>query len=307
MAEWLILLLLVPAIVVPIVMLVAFAGCDVIWRLDHVDPLPPAPVIWSANATSETQIMLTWIYEDPAATSFRVERKQLSPETTETVERASEVLRVGPSRFEFHDGGRIRATTYEYTVTAVFSDDSESTSSSPVRGTTLLANLSFDELNWEGWCLVQRIEAARLSGLSDGTNITLTLRGPLMGDAWIDRIYISNEADTGDLYDSAHKVAVYDPSAPTPFPVPMNAPVAFTVNYTSFDKGKALLIAVDFSSTSPSTIKSANVSEPGEAVAYFFLGAHAAETDRTLVSRDPGPDDGQSGDRISLIEQIEVE
>jgi hypothetical protein len=40
MGEWLILLVLVPAIVVPVVLLAGFAGCDKVWGLPHIADQP---------------------------------------------------------------------------------------------------------------------------------------------------------------------------------------------------------------------------------------------------------------------------
>ena len=53
MAEWLILLLLVPAIVVPVVMLVGFAGCQVLFPVD--DPPNGEDVATTGPLSSETQ------------------------------------------------------------------------------------------------------------------------------------------------------------------------------------------------------------------------------------------------------------
>ena len=53
MAEWLILLLLIPAIVVPVVLLVGFAGCDrllELWELTPTTSQPP--VIKSAEGAT---------------------------------------------------------------------------------------------------------------------------------------------------------------------------------------------------------------------------------------------------------------
>ena len=57
MTEWLILLLLVPAVVVPVVLLVGFAGCDGVFGLEHIytpPPVPVVPMIVSAMGTSGT-------------------------------------------------------------------------------------------------------------------------------------------------------------------------------------------------------------------------------------------------------------
>ena len=56
MTEWLLLLLLVPAIVVPVVLLFGFAGCG----FEGYVPLS-APIIESAIGTSVSSIRLTWM------------------------------------------------------------------------------------------------------------------------------------------------------------------------------------------------------------------------------------------------------
>jgi hypothetical protein len=295
MAEWLILLLLVPAIVVPVVMLVGFAGCSF-----DKGVAAGRPLMVSADATSDTAITLTWKYDEPAA-GFLIERKQLSNGAT-----GGELL---GSPTMYIDTNLRAATTYEYTVTAIHLDESRSNPSLPERGTTRLANLSIDDDEWEGWCLVQRIEPARLSGLSSGTNITLTVRASSVSAASIDRVYISHPADGGDPYDSAEQIKVYDisdPSTPMPFPVPLGqARTLPAVDYDRFDKGKALLIAVDFSDPAVSLSQIGIAGPQPGAVAYFFLGSHAGETNRTSVAR-PVRGDGQYADTVCLIEKIEV-
>ena len=128
MAEWLILLLLVPAIVVPVVMLVGFAGCS----FPHGVGVGPGPVMVSADATSDTAITLTWKYDEPAA-GFLIERKQLSNGAT-----GGELL---GSSTTYIDTNLRAATTYEYTVRAIHLDEMRSNPSLPERGTTRLANL----------------------------------------------------------------------------------------------------------------------------------------------------------------------
>jgi hypothetical protein len=55
MAEWLLLLLLVPAIVVPVVLLVGFAGCNQVFGLRETEHFPP--VIDEARGLSGTITM----------------------------------------------------------------------------------------------------------------------------------------------------------------------------------------------------------------------------------------------------------
>ena len=116
--------------------------------------------------------------------------------------------RFPPSPFEFDDigddiGGLEAATIYQYRVRARDSnDDIISNWSSPegtgVAGKTLSfeptfdaeSQLTLDEEGREGFCLVQRIEPARL--MLSGTQVRITLRGSSVSGASIDRIYISN-------------------------------------------------------------------------------------------------------------------
>src|SRR5262245_32488458 len=66
---------------------------------------------------------------------------------------------------------------------------------------TFSETLNADGTGWEGYCLVQRIEAVRLS--RSGKRVRLTLRASSTSAAYIDRIYISRPAPAGDPYDSA--------------------------------------------------------------------------------------------------------
>ena len=73
MAEWLILLLLVPAIVVPVVLLVGFAGCNQVFGLKETVNFPP--VIDEARGVSGTIIHLIWHF-DGGERKFRAPANQ---------------------------------------------------------------------------------------------------------------------------------------------------------------------------------------------------------------------------------------
>jgi hypothetical protein len=288
MAEWLILLLLVPAIVVPVVLLVGFAGCS--FRHGTAAPLPPTMV--SAIGKSVRVIALTWTYADPDAGPpkwFEVERTKLPELTVDPLFEASSPL---------DDQGLEPATSYSYRVRAVFSDGATSSWSESVVGTTLSFEETFsetlikDDANWEGYCLVQRIEAVRLS--RSGTEVKLTLRASSVSDASIDRIYISQPDPAGQPYASAS-----DLTAVTSTPVVVPADTAVTlpaVNYT-LDEGQPLLIAVDFSAAPPSGIRYTDAVTAQQASAYYKLGSAAAIADRTAFTSYPG---------LYLVEKIEV-
>ncbi|BBY43568.1 fibronectin type III domain-containing protein [Mycolicibacterium celeriflavum] len=131
MAEWLVLALLVPAIVVPVVLLFGFAGCDQVFGLDRLDAPQPAPIIESATGKSLSTITLTWAI-DQTATSIEFERTR--------VDAPGELYKFTvPASPPSHDdsAGLNPATTYEYTARAVFADGDRSEASAPVRASTL--------------------------------------------------------------------------------------------------------------------------------------------------------------------------
>ncbi|MGV0601153.1 hypothetical protein ABQE42_16095, partial [Mycolicibacterium pulveris] len=76
MTEWLLLVLLVPAIVVPVVLLLGFAGCDKVFGLDRLEEA--GPVIQSATGKSMSVITLTWMI-DETATEIEFERTRVNP------------------------------------------------------------------------------------------------------------------------------------------------------------------------------------------------------------------------------------
>src|SRR5262249_50715711 len=80
--EWLILCLAVPAIVVPIVLLWGFVGCDLVFKLDIVEVLAPVNLV--ATPRSSTSVSLTWVPAGANAVRFEVER--LDPGATDFVE-----------------------------------------------------------------------------------------------------------------------------------------------------------------------------------------------------------------------------
>jgi hypothetical protein len=200
MTEWLTLLLLVPAVVVPVVLLVGFAGCDRVFGLEHIDtppPVPVVPVIVSAVGKSGTVITLTWMYSGSAA-EFEFERMKLPERTRETFPAAA-----SPHDDDNKGQGLKPGTDYLYRVRAIGSDGEAGDWSSPepnILGTTLPFETTFawtpdeearsrDAPGLQGFCIVQRIETTRLS--KSGSRVKLTLRASSVGNASIASIYIS--------------------------------------------------------------------------------------------------------------------
>jgi hypothetical protein len=193
--EWLTLLLLVPAIVVPVMLLAGFAGCDLVFPLD--------------------------------------------------------------------------APTFEQTFAAALTD--------------------LDALR--GRCLVQRIEAVRLS--NSGSRVQITLQA-LAESVVIDRILISQPAASGDPYDSADDLT--DVTTAVTLVQPNSSLTLPAVDY-NLDRTKPLLIAMDISNSSGALPFLQGVPAT-DAVAFFNLGAEAATKDRS-----PGY---TSRPRIYLVERIDV-
>ena len=117
--EWLTLALLVPLVIVPIVLLFGFSGCDIVFNL-HVVALKPTITV--AAATSVSEIHLEWTYDRAGSVKFEVLRTK-SNETTPT----SFPDLTGNT---FDDVGLEEATSYLYRVIAT--EDVEGPPSEPV-------------------------------------------------------------------------------------------------------------------------------------------------------------------------------
>jgi hypothetical protein len=121
--------------------------------------------------------------------------------------------------------------------------------------------------------------------------------------ASIDRIYISRWAGLGrDPYDSDADdlTEIYDRGSDLPpFVVPANGTASLEVYY-NLDHEWPLLIAVDFTASRPSGIRYIDDQmPPGKVAAYWVLGAHARDADRTVAA------DQQRPGRLYLIEGID--
>jgi hypothetical protein len=75
----LVLALIVPAVVVPVVLLAGFAGCDQVYGLQR----PDTPAIVSAVGKNSSTITLTWAFPGTAL-EFEFERMKLPERTMET-------------------------------------------------------------------------------------------------------------------------------------------------------------------------------------------------------------------------------
>jgi hypothetical protein len=299
MAEWLILLLLFPAVVVPVVLLVGFAGCDVVFGLEE----PPAIV--SAKGKSVRVITLTWTYES-SAKQFQFERMKLQEQTTQQ-------FNVPGSPYKHDDDNQGQGlepnTVYQYRVRAILGDGEEGHWSHPViSGSTLpfvetfawTAKEQADAIPnpLQRTCIIQRIDKARLS--TDGGWVRLTLSALPPGGATINAISISrpDPAPGKHPYDSDTDLTLVASAVVVPA---YNSRPLPAIEY-DLDPEQDLLIAIEFSGFVPSTIKKVDGALGASAFYKVAAGSgptgEAANPDRTGFL--------PAGDVMYLIEKIEV-
>jgi hypothetical protein len=314
MAEWLILLLLIPAIVVPIVLLVGFAGCIVDERFG---PGTDAPFIDSAVGKDVETITLDWGASYGTET-FLFTRTGVGP-SKDFIPPAEPYAR---NTFDDHDGLEADAA-YTYVARGLYGDGSQSHPSSPVTGTTLTFETTFDGAfvgdasGWEGYTLVQRIEAAALMPISRErvAQVRITLYASSGGAASIDRIFISAPATGGNRYDSAALrevplIVEGDAMPSIPLVIPANTSKTLRgVKYMVQPQSQALLIAVDFSAPpTASAVRQAGTVAPTRAAAYWFQYAPPPPApprppEAALPTRTAGYN---SSPTVSLIGKVEI-
>jgi hypothetical protein len=283
--EWLLLAVLIPAIVIPVVLLFGFAGCQLVFPLDFT-PLAPINLVAVPRRTS---ITLTW--EDQhsnAISTYRVER---------TAGQSPPVL-LDATTTTFEDPGLAEATNHTYRVLTVH-PDGESPFSIPVTVATTTFEPAFTETlgsdgaGLAGDCRIQRIEPARL--FKGGSEIRITIAsgaGPLV----IDRIFISQVANQGDLYDAAADLTL----VATNLSLPANTVLTLPPVLYALDRLQALLIAVDFNAAPGTGNVRRRTNVPVEEATLFGRNntAQAALADRTP--------DFTANDQIILVTDIEV-
>ena len=300
MLEWLILAIVVPAVVVPVVLLAGFAGCDRVFGLHRLEP--PPPVITVSAATGLDTIALAWTFGYDF-NGFEIERTALPDETVDTIEVDS---------FSHADTGLTPGTIYLYRIRARKANDEYTGWSAPASAKTFSFQTTFewkgyeevyarDTAGWEGYCLVQRIEPIRLS--KSGAKVRVTLRTSSMGGASIKRVYISRPSGdpAGDPFDSD---ADLTPIVTTPFVIAADTTTELPVVDYHLDEAAPLLIAVDFDAplsavrTTDRVLGNPVHVPPEEAQSFFGPATEAAAApDRTGLNPTPG---------INLVYKIEV-
>ena len=201
------LLLLIPAIILPVVLLAGFAACDRVFGLYHIDP----PVLMIESATGKDAVTITLVWQgDDTMQKYQFHRTNPDGTTTD--------FDVPVPAAPFDDTGLNPNSSYTYQVREFDQSGDPTDLSAPVTGTTLpltsayAKTLTEDTLNWQGYTLVQRIEAAHLA--ATGPHVRLTVQAASASDVSIDRVYISQADSSGKRYDSAADLtAIYDRAA----------------------------------------------------------------------------------------------
>lgn len=285
--EWLLLAVLVPAVVIPVVLLLGFAGCHLVFQLEPRAPDPPINLTADARRTS---ITLAWA--DASATA----------NNTYTIERVvagqDPLLQDSPST-TFEDTGLAEGTTYTYRVLADNGERQSDFSSPLAVATTAFApafseTLSADSTGLAGDCRIQRIEPARL--FRSGVEVRITIASATTGPLQIDRVFISQPDALGDPYDAAADLTAVAGSVS----MAANATLALPpVNYV-LDHTKPLLIAFDFNATTGmGNVRRRNNVPVAEGT--VFGRNNSAQAD--LRDRSP---DFTANDQIILVTLIEV-
>jgi hypothetical protein len=247
MQSWLTLLVLVPAVMVPVMLLVGFAGCDRVFGLTEINP-STTPIIDSATGKDGTTITLIW-HSDVAPQSYQFERTDPDGNITN--------FDAPSPAAPFDDTGLAPSTSYRYRAREILGNGDANDWSASVTGTTLPFASAYAKTltepesgNWQGYTLVQRIEATQIG--ATGAHVRITVQASASTDAYVERIYISQQDSAGKPYDSAADLtAVYDSAAnqQQPFVVPAGTTRSLPIVTYTINRFQALLIAVDFSST----------------------------------------------------------
>jgi hypothetical protein len=303
--EWLLLCLLVPAVVVPVVLLWGFAGCDLVFPSQADPPKgPPAAPVVTATPIATDATKVEWVDSNTRPMRFEVHRaKDGDPfELLATVDNAFAF--VDPT----DDPGLAPlelGVTYNYQVFGSFQDepDNQSHGSNIVvaRPLAFAADLSVTQqipIPPSNYTFVLRISPARLR--NSGTKVRLTLQGAPSGNVIITGIFLSLAGPTGDDYDS---LPAGNPGGLTQVGSALvladDQPKALEWVDYPLDPSQDLIVAFDFTATaSQDNIRY----DPSPGVALHFGPGfqEAGVADRTSGYAP------QAGPRSYLVKQIEV-
>ena len=314
--EWLALLVLVPAILVPVAVLCGFVGCQYNPRPVGPPTPPDAPTALTALAQDRTSIEVTWQHADPSAVTFELDRL-----------RGAAVELTTAATTPFTDMGLDPGVEYTYRVRALDEDNSANASAYAGPATARTLALAFDATGFpgapstdqallagRGICFVVRIEPGPWL-VRGGSRVQIFVRGHSMPgfNLQLDRMRISQPAlpsppnPTPDPFDSHTDITAVFEGALTV--MGGGGVVALpTISY-ALDHTKPLLVAFDIN------MAAANIQFRfpvlmTQVISYHKIPlnagqvvAEAAQQDRTApYSRNPSP----TNDSIYLVEHIDA-
>jgi len=311
--DWLILVLGVPAILIPLVLLFGFAGCvqtasctededcpDGTQCIDGSCVVATPPLFPRRNlaaiALDDQSVALTWTSADPAGTEFRIERMEDDGEKFETI------LDDVPSTSATDTSG-LEGVTYLYRVRALLAGEVSAPSDIASATTFTVAftgTLTDDASGFEGFCAVQRLSRNLLT--AGGTQVRIVLRGSTADSLALDRVTISQAAATGDPFDSAADLTDVASNVIIPLNTAVTVPPNGRVNYT-LDPTRDLLLAFDISNTTgEGNVRVAVGTLPGGDAFSKPATAEAGVRDRGGTTGYPN----HAVDSLALIEKILV-
>jgi hypothetical protein len=281
--EWLILLLLVPAILVPVVFLCGFAGCKFDPReADPDPPLPVTPPTVQADPKNVDHITVSWQNTDPRpALKYHFVRIKGTVTETDT--------EVDGSITTVDDTGLDAGTDYTYQVSTITADgpsDPTTVTASTFQPTFEVdaAAVPTSQPNFAGdFCFVQRISAGKL--LASGGKVGIKVHGAINRNVTINRIYISRVAGGGNPWDSAGDLT---PVMTSPLMLQDDQVKDLDPILYNLDKNQDLIIAFDFTATSGAdTIRV--VSPQLGVTSYFKAGVQQASVPTRQTGYSTGP------------------
>lgn len=235
MVDWIVLLVLIPAIVVPVVLLYGFAGCSFDPRGAVPEPAAPdPPVILAATPLDRTTIRVTWTNPNVEPVRFEIER-------TPPFTAAPPPDPVSP----FTDQALESGETYTYRVRAIrLADEEVSDFSEDATAVTYAEALNPSQnagqnVQAVGDCVVQRIDPPALS--RNGNLVQLVVTAGSDGSLRITRASLSEAAPAGDPFDSAGPPVAIE----GPFDVPAGTSIELPPRSFFVDPSKSLLVAFD--------------------------------------------------------------
>lgn len=294
--DWPILLFVIPAVVVPVVLLIGFAGCS----FEHgVLPLEPPEIILAAPYDSQL-VRLEWTHVGVDPVRYEIIRNPAfaSPPANPTS--------------PYMDSGLEEGTEYSYRVRVVRLSDGESADSNEAVAVTWTAAFLADlegagqDVDASNSCLIQRFEPGTLSRSGNLIRITGQSAGsgvPGQPNVTLARLTISrgNAGPAGDPYDSVDDpVVIFD----QPIVAVPGSSFALTpprAEY-SLDNTQPLLIALVVGV--PGSVRS-QLLQPGSGLAAYTKTGTPAQMLQESVTRDRSGF-AQRPDEVMIVNKIEV-